>query len=507
MTAPVTTPAGTAPEPWLPHRGYPDTNAFRGFFAPSRIEADVYDLEVDGEVPPELNGAFYRAAADTQFPPRREDDIYINGDGMITMIRFGQGHADLRTRYVRTQRFQLERAARRALFGAYRNPFTDDPAVNGIDDGNANTSVIWHAGRLLALKEAALPYELDPVTLETRGVFSFDGQLPGRTFTAHPKIDPLTGEMIAFSYNSSGRPDRDVNVFVISPAGQLTRTETFQAPYSSMMHDWLVTRDHMIFTFSPMISDWERMKDEPQYFVWDPPQGTHVAVIPRGEGVTGIRWFRSDLVMETHSLNAWSAGDTVVADHFVARSGWFSQFPKTTQGPMREAPPFAQRWTLNLSQGSAHWADSHATYASEPLFDHPGDMPRVDPRVLMDRNRHSWIGCMNPAAGPMPEFGPMGPPFNSLFHRDDDTGKQTGYYVGEDSAPEEPVFVPKGPDAAEGEGYLLALVGRRALNRNDMIILDALDIAAGPIATLKIPFRLRYGFHGTWIPARELDHA
>jgi carotenoid cleavage dioxygenase len=111
---------------------------------------------------------------------------------------------------------------------------------------------------------------------------------------------------------------------------------------------------------------------------------------------------------------------------------------------------------------------------------------------------------MNPAVGPMPAFGPMGPPFNSIFHRDDDTGVQTGFYVGEDSAPEEPVFVPKSPDAAEGEGYLLALVGRRAENRNDMIILDALDIAAGPMAILKIPFRLRYGFHGTWIPASEL---
>ena len=156
--------------------------------------------------------------------------------------------------------------------------------------------------------------------------------------------------MIAFSYNSSGRPDRDVNVFVISPAGQVTRTETFQAPYSSMMHDWLVTREHLIFTFSPMISDWERMKDEPQYFVWDPPQGTHVAVIPRAEGVAGIRWFTSDLVMETHSLNAWSHGDTVIADHFVARSGWFSQFPKTTEGLQPEAPPFAQRWILDVGR-------------------------------------------------------------------------------------------------------------------------------------------------------------
>jgi carotenoid cleavage dioxygenase-like enzyme len=506
MTAP-TTHATPPAQPDAPGHGYPDTPAFRGFFAPARIEADVYDLEVEGEIPRELYGAFYRAAADTQYPPRYANDIYINGDGMMTMIRFGHGHADLRTRYVRTQRFQRERTARRALFGAYRNPFTDDPSVRGVDDGTANTSVVWHAGRLLALKEAALPYELDPLTLQTRGVFSFDGQLPGRTFTAHPKIDPLTGEMIAFSYNSSGRPDRDINLFVISPAGQLIRTETFQAPYSSMVHDWLVTREHMVITFSPMISDWERMKDEPQYFVWDPPQGTHVAVIPRAEGVAGIRWFSSELVMETHSLNAWSADGFVTADHFVARSGWFSQFPRTTEGLAPEASPFALRWTLEVAKGAGHWADSAATYTSEPLFEHPGDMPRVDPRAAMQRNRHSWIGSMNPAAGPMPEFGPMGPPFNSLFHRDDETGVVTGYYVGEDSAPEEPVFVPKGPDAAEGEGYLLALVGRRALNRDDMIILDALDIGAGPVATIKIPFRLRYGFHGTWVPGEDLERA
>jgi carotenoid cleavage dioxygenase-like enzyme len=501
----MTTTTSAATERLVRAHGWPNSNAFRGFFAPSRIEADVFDLEVRGEIPRELNGSFVRAAADTQFYPLRDDDIYINGDGMMTMVRFENGHADLRTRYVQTQRFKLERAERRALFGAYRNPFTDDPLVSGVDDGNANTSMVWHAGRLLALKEAALPYEIDPVTLETRGVFNFDGQLRGRTFTAHPKIDPNTGEMIAFSYNSSGRPDSDVNVFVISPLGEVVRTETFEAPYSSMMHDWIVTRDHLIFTFSPMISDWDRMREEPQYFVWDPPQGTHVAIIPRDEGVSGIRWFKSDLVMETHSFNGFSTGDTVVADHFVANSGWFSQFPKTTVGPMREAPPFAQRWTLDVTKGARHWTDSTDSYASTQLFDHPGDMPRVDPRALMQRNRHSWIGCMNPAVGPMPEFGPMGPPFNSIFHRDDDTGIRTGYYVGEDSAPEEPVFVPKSADAGEGEGYLLSLVGRRAENRNDMIILDALDVAAGPIATLRIPFRLRYGFHGTWIPTADLN--
>ncbi len=486
---------------------FPDTIAFRGFFAPVRIEADVYDLEVEGEIPADLDGSFYRAAADTQYPPSHADDIYINGDGMITMVRIKDGHADLRTRFVRTERFKRERAARQSLFGAYRNFLTDDPAVAGIDDGNANTSLVWHAGKLLALKEAARPYELDPLTLETRGIYDFHGQLTGRTFTAHPKVDPVTGQLIAFSYNSSGRPDEDILLFDISPAGDITRTQRFRAPYSSMVHDWLVTREHIIFTFSPMIADYERMKTEPQYFMWDPPQGAHVAIIPREEGVAGIKWFSAETVLETHSLNAHSNANTVVADHFVANSGWFSQFPKTTVGPLKEEPPIAHRWTFDLTQGADAPVLGGPTYTSQRLYDHPGDMPRVDPRILMSKNRHSWIGSLNLDLGPMPDFGPMGPPFNSLVHLDDETGARTSYYPGPDSAPEEPIFVPKGRDAAEGEGYLFSVVSRRQLNRNDIVILDAQDLAAGPIATLKVPFRLRYAFHGLWIPGEELESA
>ena len=483
---------------------FPDSVAFNGFFAPVRIEADVYDLEVEGAIPADIDGAFYRAAADTQYPPSRKEDIYINGDGMITTVRIKDGHADLRTRFVRTRRFELERAARRSLFGAYRNYFTDDPAVAGIDDGNANTAVIWHGGKLLALKEAALPYELDPVTLETRGIYDFGGQLNSRTFTAHPKIDPVTGELIAFAYNSSGRPDNEIVLFDISPSGAVTRRQTFTAPYSSMMHDWLVTRDHLIFTFSPMISDYERMKTEPQYFVWDPSLRSHVAIIPRKQGVEGIRWFSAELAMETHSLNAWSEGDRVIADHFVARSGWFSQFPKTTEGLLHEAPPIAHRWTFDLSEGASAPVSDGPTYQSHRLYDRPGDMPRVDQRFLMSKNRHSWIGCLDLDLGPMPDFGPMGPPFNCLVHLDDKTQQRTPFFPGPDSAPEEPVFVPKGPDAAEGEGYLISVIGRRKLNRNDIVILDALDLGAGPLATLKVPFRLRYAFHGTWVPGEEL---
>ncbi|WP_460062547.1 carotenoid oxygenase family protein [Streptomyces sp. YKOK-I1] len=489
---------------------FPDTIVYRGYFAPSRIEADVYDLEVEGEIPRDLDGAFLRNAADAQYPPNHPLDIFLNGDGMVTKIRIKDGHADLQTRFVRTERFVAERKARRSLVGAYRNWYTDDPSVAGIQaDNNANTAIVWHAGKMLALKEAGLPYELDPHTLETKGIYDFNGQITGKTFTAHPKIDPRTGQMIAFSYFPSGRPDNDIMLFEIDPKGQVTRTEQFIAPYSSSVHDWIVTRDHLIFTFGPFIADAERLKTEPQYFMWDPRERSHIAVIPREEGVAGIKWFGVDeVIMEGHTINGWSNDDgTITLEHSVAASGWFSQFPKTATGEeIPEAPPFMERWVLDLRHGSdSPVMDGGNQHTASRLWQFPADFPRIDPRAIMSKHRHTWLGTFNPTLGPLPEFGPMGPPFNSIVHLDSETGKQTSYYPGENSAPEESVFVPRNDDADEGEGYLMALVSRRNEMRTDFVILDAQDVGAGPIATVRIPFRLRYGFHGTWIPGAELE--
>lgn len=476
---------------------FPDTLPFSGFFAPVRIEADIYDLEVDGEIPADLNGAFYRNGADAQYPPLLGDDIYLNGDGMVTMLRFNDGHADLKSRFVRTERFIAERRARRSLSGAYRNPFTDEPGMPGIGTGTANTSVYWHGGKLLALKEADQPYELDPMTLQTRGRYDFDGQLRSATFTAHPKTDPVTGDLIAFAYNTRGRPDRDVVCYVISPGGEIVREEWFEAPYPSMMHDYLVSQDYIVFHISPMIADWERLKAGVPFFQWDPGQESMVGVIPRRQGVSGIRWFSSPSVMQTHTINAFNTGDQLTIDHFVAASGWLSQFPDANGLITEEKPPIAQRWTFDLASGS----DS---FECRTLVELPGDMPRVDPRTLTRRNRHMWMGALDLTLGPMVELGPMGPPFNCIVHLDHETGRRQHFYPGPDNAPEEPVFVPRGSSSTEGDGYLICVVGRRRENRSDVVILDALRLSDGPLATIRVPYRLRYAFHGTWAPAEEL---
>ena len=474
---------------------FPDLLIYKGYSAPVRIEADVQDLEIEGVIPEELFGTYYRNSADPTYPPLHGKDIFLNGDGMVHMVKFENGHADLKTRYVRTKKFELERKARRALFGAYRNSFTDSPEVAGQDNNTANTSVMCHHGKLFALKESGRPYELDPQTLETKGERDFDGQLKGRTFTAHPKLDPETGEIIAFAYNASGEASKDIDVFTIAPSGEFTRTETLQAPYCSMVHDFLVSRNYIAFVICPMVCDWERVKRGEPYWHWDSSKQTKIGIFPRKEGVAGIRWFTCPVVaMQTHTFNAWEDGNILHLDHFVTGSGWLSQFPDINNPEAKEKPPFGERWSFDLSK-------SEDSFTIQRLINHIGEMPVIDPRFAMKRATQFYFGTNNPKLGPMLPMGPKGPPFTCLGHYDETKDKLSFYYAGPDSSPEEPCFVPKGgSEGAEGEGWLLTMVGRRAENRTDLVILDALNIDAGPVAVVKFPCRVHEGFHGIWVP-------
>jgi carotenoid cleavage dioxygenase len=279
------------------------------------------------------------------------------------------------------------------------------------------------------------------------------------------------------------------------------RTERFEAPYASMVHDWHVSENHLAFVLYPMVNDWERVKQGLPFFHWDSTLNTVIAVIPRQRGVAGIRWFTSPVTgMATHSFNAWEEGSRLHLEQFFTASGWLSQFPDIRNADGKELPPYAERWTFDLDNP----AD---VFSRTRIFPHIGEMPMIDQRFLMRRARHFYFGTHNTDLGPMLEWGPKGPPFTCLGHYDESRGRLSFYYSGAQSAPEEPLFVPEHPDGPEGHGWLLSMVGRRADNRTDLVVLDARDIAAGPVATIRMPCRLHEGFHGTWINQKSLEHA
>lgn len=276
---------------------FPKTSVFTGFNAPSRIEADITDLEVTGAIPPEISGTFYRIQPDHRFAPVYEDDIHFNGDGAVTAIRLHAGHANFKQRYVRTDRYRAETAANRALFGRYRNPYTDNEAVKGVIRTASNTNVTFWRGMLLAAKEDGPAFAMDPVTLETHGRYDFDGQITAPTMTAHPKIDPDTGEMICFAYEAGGNGQDgscDIAVWTISPDGRKTEEAWYKAPWCGMIHDCGITENWVVLPMTPLKCDVERLKRGGNHWAWDPEEDQLYGVVPRRGGkAEDIRWFKA----------------------------------------------------------------------------------------------------------------------------------------------------------------------------------------------------------------------
>jgi carotenoid cleavage dioxygenase-like enzyme len=185
-------------EPALPTR-----SIFLGNYAPISFEAEAFDLPLHGELPKELAGTLYRNGPNPRFAPRGPNHHWFIGDGMIHAFHVSDGRVSYRNRWVRTPKWELEHNAHWALFGSWGNPATTDPSVQGKDSGVANTNIVWHGGKLFALEEGHRPFSLDPTTLTAKGYWDFQGAFTGARFTAHPKVDPETGEMIFFAYSAN----------------------------------------------------------------------------------------------------------------------------------------------------------------------------------------------------------------------------------------------------------------------------------------------------------------
>jgi carotenoid cleavage dioxygenase len=485
---------------------FPDTPSFTGFNSPSRIEADIFDLDVKGEIPRELNGAFFRVQPDPQFPPLLGDDIPFNGDGMISRFHFHDGRCDFRQRWAKTDKWKLERSAGRALFGAYRNPLTDDASVEGEIRGTANTNAFVFGGKLYALKEDSPALVMEPDTLETDGYTWFNGMMKGQTFTAHPKVDPKTGNMVAIGYAASGLCSDDVAYYEVSPTGELIREKWFKAPYYCMMHDFGITEDYLVLHIVPSIGSWERLEKGLPHFGFDTTLPVYLGIIPRRDDLRDedIRWFKRDNCFASHVLNAWQEGSKI---HFLtpeAKNNFFPFFPDVHGAPFNpmEAMTFLTDWTVDLSSNSDEF-DSITR-----LTDTAAEFPRMDDRFAGLKSRYAWMLEMD-FKRPMETKGGSagGAPMNCLFLKDLETGAEQHWWCGPVSSLQEPCFIPRTKDAPEGDGWIVQVCNRLEERRSDLLLFDALEIEKGPIAEIRIPIRLRFGLHGNWANAEEIGLA
>jgi len=469
---------------------FPDTPSFAGPMAPVRIEADIADLEVDGAVPADLDGAFYRVQPDPQYPPKLGDDIAFNGDGMVSMFRFRGGRVNIRQRWVHTDKWKLEREAGKALFGAYRNPLNDDPKVKGVYRGTANTNIFFHGGRLYALKEDSPAVAVDANTLETKGYWDFGGTVTSPTFTAHPKIDPRTGDMCAFGYAAKGLLTRDMVYYEIGADGKKKHEVWFEIPYYCMMHDFGLTEDYAVFHVVPITSSWERLEKGLPHFGFDTTKEIHLVVLPRTGEAKDIKIFTAPNCFSSHVMNAFNDGTRIHFDTPEAKNNMFPFFPDihgAKFNPM-EAQSRLTRWTVDMASNSG------AFEKSERLTEFVGEFPRVDERYMTQPYRHGWLLA----------FG-MGPDSHAaLGHLDQSTGKVESWQAGPGMMLQEPCFIPRGPDAAEGDGYVVQIQQHASGGKSDLLLFDALHVADGPLATIHVPFRMRFGLHGNWVTGAQL---
>ena len=481
---------------------FPASPNYQGLFAPSRVEADISDLEVDGEVPAAIEGAFHRVAPDPQLPPLLRDDIWFNGDGMVSMFRFRRGRIDFKQRRARTDKFILEERAGRPLFGAYRNPLTDDSSVRGRYRGTANTNVLVHGGRLLALKEDSPPLEMDPDSLETRGYTDFGGGVTSQTFTAHPKIDPRTGHMCAFGYAAKGLLTRDMAYYEISPLGRVEREVWFELPYYCMMHDYGLTEHYAVFHVIPIVGSWERLQAGLPHFGFDTSKPIHLGVLPRDGEARDIRWFTAPNCFASHVMNAFEEGTLIHFDVPMAKGNAFPFFPDVHGAAFdpEKAHCHMTRWTVDLASPGDGFAGMRR------LADVKGEFPRIDDRYVSRAYRYGFLLAQD-FSRPLQLPGgrsATGMMMNLLARLDHATGELQTYWAGPTSTLQEPCFVPSSQTAAEGEGYLLAVANRLADSRSDLLIFDAQHLADGPIATVRLELRLRPALHGNWTPQQQL---
>ena len=482
---------------------FPTQRGFSGTLRPLRLEGDILDLEVEGEVPGQLNGTFHRVHPDAQFPPLFENDQFFNGDGMVSLFRFRGGTIDFKQRYVQTDKWKLERTAGRSLFGAYRNPLTDEEAVKGKIRGTANTNVMVHAGQLYAMKEDSPCFLMDPLTLESKGYTDFGGALRSQTFCAHPKIDPKTGNFCGFGYATQGLLTKDMCYFEIDPQGKVVLEVPFENKYYCMMHDFGVTEDYVVFHTVPIVSSWDRLKAGLPHFGFDTTLPVWLGVLPRHGGTAkDLRWFKAPAtVFASHVMNAFNDGTKIHFDIPVANNNSFPFFPDVHGAPFDPIAgrPYLHRWTVDMA------SKSEAFSKVEKLSEWIDEFPRIDDRYAMHAYRHGWMLIMDPE---MPFEGPGGRAsgfiMNRLGHIDLATGKQKTWYAGPQSIIQEPCFVPRNTAAGEGDGYVIALVDNLVTNYSDLVILDAQRIEEGPLARAKLPVRLRSGLHGNWADEAQL---
>jgi carotenoid cleavage dioxygenase-like enzyme len=428
-----------------------------GNYAPVTREATAEDLAVHGAIPRELSGLYLRNGPN---PRSGTSSHWFFGDGMVHGVALGDGAVRwYRNRWVRTRTF-LENAAL-LLPGGNVDRTT----------GPANTHVIEHAGRIFALVESSFPTEMTR-ELETVGVCDFGRKL-STAMTAHPKRCPRTGELHFFGY---GFLPPYLTYHVLDAHGRLVRSEEIMVAGPTMIHDFAITDSCVIFMDLPVCFDLERAMRGSMPYRWNDDYGARVGVMPRDGTGRDTRWFEVDPCYVFHTMNAFDDCDgNVVVDVARYDTLWRDSADHFDKARLH-------RWVFDVKSGRV---------AEAPLDDRAIEFPRVDERRVGGEHRYGYA-VANPGGGVHQHP-------TKLLKYDLRSGRVDEHDFGPGRVPAEGVFAPACEEAEEDEGWVLTYVYDAAADASDFVVLDAQRFAAPPVAVVRLPQRVPYGFHGSWI--------
>ncbi|WP_435211307.1 carotenoid oxygenase family protein [Streptomyces sp. bgisy034] len=434
-----------------------------GHFTPVTDEITGHELKVRGTLPPELNGRYFRNGHNPK--PGVTPTHWFRGEGMLHGVRLKDGRAQwYRNRWVRT-------------------PFLDGVPFTGteLEVSAAATNIIFHGSRYLALQEANLPWEVS-ADLDTIGVYDFGGKLTS-SMTAHPKEDPETGELHFFSYSPIAPY---LTYYVADASGAIVRSQVVDGSGPSLMHDFAITREHIVFINSPVVFDHAEHSGIP--YRWHDEVPLRIGVMPRAGGKT--TWFEApDQAALLHVANAYTdtQGRIVLEAPRFDRSAWENSWKWWVGAPGYGSSPDAgstfYRWIMDPATGKA---------TAESLNDLVTEFPSINEAHTGSDYRYSYAIAF-PGAG------------LSGYHTvkfDSRTGRQKLLAHSEGRMPGEAVFAPAAAGTAEDDGYLLTIVSDLKADASQLLVLDASDLST--VAAVELPRRVPAGIHGDWIPDAEM---
>jgi len=462
--------------------GAPSTNFFLdGNFSPVAEERDTDEMEVIGTIPDDLQGHFLRVGPNPVYVFSEAAYHTFDGDGMIHAIEFSGGQVRYRNRFIQSEGFKLEQAHGDWLYKGMNSLM--DPTPSALPQGApgaknlANTAFAFHNNTLYALHEPSQPTVIELPSLATRGPTDFDGKLT-HPFTAHPKIDQLSGEMMAYGYSFQAP---FVTYSIIDKTGRLVHSTPITIPRSIFMHDFAATAKHTLFLDFPITLDVGRAIAGGPAVAFEPEYGSRIGVMPRYGSDADVRWFDVKTGVVIHTANAWDEGDEVVLQASRSSTADIAGAGTSEGNNLQENQGQLYEWRINLTSGEV---------TERSLSDTPCDFTRVNDNFACFKTRYVYAGIFNTERA----FT-----FDGVMKYDNASGVTAEFRYGPDRHGGEAVFAPRRGCASEDDGYLVCFVHDEADNQSECLIIDAQNIEAGPIASIIMPFRVPYGFHAGWV--------